>query len=114
MALITTIDNFDEFYSAMYENRREQFSLGAWEAIYDHLYSISEDMGKDMIVDCIAICCDFVEYRSVENFLNDYTDFSFSDDDLTDEEKLSEIEDYLNSKTDVIGVDADCILFQSF
>lgn len=115
MAIVQTIDNFSQFYAAIPDNRLSQFSCGAWEAIFDYLNDLSDETGEDIELDCVGICCGWSEYNSIDDFLRDYShDFEFSDADADEEEKLSEIEDYLNQNTMVIGVEPDCILFQSF
>lgn len=113
MAIVQTLNTFSSFYDAIFERRKDQFSVRAWEAIYDYLEALSDDMGEDIEFDCISVCCEYVEYESIEDFVNEY-DFEFSGDDLTEEEQISEIEDYVNKNTTVIGVDPDCILFAIF
>ena len=41
--------------------RADQFSTEALEAIYEHLDTLSEDIGEDIELDVIAICCEFSE-----------------------------------------------------
>ena len=48
--------------------RGEQFSFEALETLFDLLTWMSEDSGNDFVVDVIALCCEFAEYESVEDF----------------------------------------------
>lgn len=41
--------------------RKDQFSYEALVAIYEYLEDLSEDIGEDIELDVIEICCDFSE-----------------------------------------------------
>lgn len=113
MAIVQTIDSFNQFYAAIYDTRLDQFSRYAWEKIYDYLEEVSDATEEPIEFDCVAWCCEFSEYEDINAFVNCYG-FEFSSDDLDDEEKLEEIEVWLNDKTTVLCVKEDCILFVNF
>jgi hypothetical protein len=54
------IDLFDE------HNRSENFNWEARKALFDHLESVSEDIGENLTVDIIALCCDFKQLNKDE------------------------------------------------
>lgn len=59
MYTVVTLDSFrDAFYRA---GRKEQFSYEGQEALFNHLQKLENDMGEEIELDVIAICCDYVE-----------------------------------------------------
>ena len=46
--------------------RENQFSTKALKAIYEYLDDLSEDIGEDIELDVIAICCEFSEITFAE------------------------------------------------
>tara|TARA_R100000008_G_scaffold36232_1_gene20662 strand:+ start:261 stop:560 length:300 start_codon:yes stop_codon:yes gene_type:complete len=52
--------------------RPKNFSYEGLEALYNYLEQLSEDTGEDIELDVIAICCEYTEYDSLEEVLNDY------------------------------------------
>lgn len=74
MALSTTIDNGYQLEQLFEQcGRANHFSHEGYNALYDYLNELSEDMGEDLHVDVIALCCDFTEYESWEALYNEYT-----------------------------------------
>jgi len=63
MAIISKITNSTEFIHEwmQWEERREQFSRPALEALFEYLDDFSEEMGEDIELDVVAICCDYSE-----------------------------------------------------
>tara|TARA_B100000287_G_scaffold110706_2_gene103062 strand:+ start:215 stop:514 length:300 start_codon:yes stop_codon:yes gene_type:complete len=60
------------FMDRFNEVRPKNFSYEGLEALYNYLEQLSEDTGEDIELDVIAICCDYTEYDSLEEVLNDY------------------------------------------
>ncbi len=56
---VTSEDFVDTFLRS--ELRREQFSVPALWALYEHLSDLAEDIGEPLAFDMIAICCEWVE-----------------------------------------------------
>ena len=67
--------------------RSNQFSYDAYEYIFNYL----EEMGEDVELDVVAICCDITE-SSEEDIRRDYK--------LPEDES---VEDYLSERTSIIG-----------
>lgn len=81
--MIKTISK-NEFCQAFKDmNRESNFSWDAREAIFDHLESLENDMDKQTEMDVIAVCCEWSEYASLEEFQADYS---------TDYESIEDIE----------------------
>ncbi len=60
------------FMDRFNEVRPKNFSYEGLEALYNYLEQLSEDTGEDIELDVIAICCEYTEYDSLEEVLNDY------------------------------------------
>ena len=52
--------------------REEQFSLAGLSALYDLITEWAEDSGEPFKLDVIGLCCDFTEYDTIEEALEDY------------------------------------------
>jgi len=89
MAIVDTLTK-DEFIRRFLEIRPENFSVYGLEALYDELEELSEGLGENIEFDPIAICCDYTEYDSIEEAIEDYPSVENFDhlDDLTDVLKL--------------------------
>jgi len=91
-----------DFTSAFHRmNRGEQFSYKGLIALYDYLEQYEEDTGEQIELDVIAICCEYAEYESLEEFQEDYGD---------DYQSIDEIEQV----TTVISVDDDGFIILQF
>lgn len=54
--------------------RPNVFSTTALEALYNYLDNYAKENGEDFRLDVIALCCEFCEYTSLEEFASDYGD----------------------------------------
>ena len=102
--LVKTIsfnDFVDEFRNY---GREDQFSYEGKKALFDYLNDLSEDIGESIELDIIGICCDFTEYDSLEEFLDDYG-YTIGD--------INDIEDIQNYTT-MIPIDSQSFIIQKF
>lgn len=60
------VQAFDDY------NRSDNFSREARFALYDYIIQLEEDIGEEIELDVISICCAFSEYSSLEEFNEDY------------------------------------------
>ena len=79
-----------QFRDAMV-NDRFGFSYEGATALFDYLTELEEDTGSEFDFDPIAFSCDWTEYDSLEEALNDCSDDYKTIDDLRDETKVIEI-----------------------
>lgn len=81
MALIYTLDKstFSHLFD-MYK-REDSFTSLARDRLYDYLSGLSEDMGSDIEVDVIEICCNWSEYTEWE-LVREYGHLCDSDTDI--------------------------------
>ena len=52
--------------------RDEQFSYAGLSALYDYLEQLGDDIGEEIELDVIALCCEYAEYDSLAEFREDY------------------------------------------
>ena len=89
---------FEEF------GRANNFSYEGKRALYDYLSELAEDLGEPMELDVIAICCDFTEYNSIEEFNNNYSHA------IGEIKSIEDIDYY----TIVIPINKDSFIIQDF
>ena len=58
--------------------RKDQFSQSALEVLYDFY----EELGENMELDIITICCEWTEYASAEDLWVDFRNCEFTEDGL--------------------------------
>lgn len=121
MALIEKISSSDLYNLACKISRGNNFSPKGWRAIGDYLESLSEDMGEDIEIDIIAICCDYSMAESAEDAFMQFSYKHGSDlptmevwEDMGEDEKLETIGEFLRNKTSVATCEDDLIIWQAF
>ena len=65
MAIKQTVTESD-FRDAFQAIRPDNFTYEGLGVLYEYLESMSEDIGEDIELDVIALCCDFTEYSEDE------------------------------------------------
>lgn len=67
--------NFYDFERAFVDMGREnQFTYEGKKALFDHLEEYEESTDNRIELDVIALCCDFQEFESLEDFKCQYGD----------------------------------------
>ena len=66
---VTESDFVDAFDQA---NRSENFSRQGRQALYDAFIQYEEDMGEEIDFDVIAVCCEYTEYESIDEYNEAY------------------------------------------
>lgn len=98
--------SFDDFLKEFEKHGRgEQFSYEGKKALFEYLNELSEDLGEPFELDVIALCCEFTQYNSLEDFNRDYS-YSLGYD-------IKDIED-INDYTIVIPVGDETFIIQDF
>ena len=95
-----SINKYD-FARAFEQVRPDNFSRAGLSALYEYFEQLEEDIGNPIELDVIAICCEYAEYESLEEFQEDYGD---------DYQSIDEIEQV----TTVITVDDDGFIILQF
>ena len=95
-----TINEFD-FVQAFKELRPNNFSKAGLFALYDYLEQLEDDIGEEIELDVIALCCEYAEYDSLAEFREDYGE---------DYNTMQDIEYH----TTVIMIDNESFIIQQF
>jgi hypothetical protein len=51
---------------------KDNFSFFAQASLYDYFEELEEDTGEKIEFDPIAICCEYSEYKDIEEYNQDY------------------------------------------
>jgi hypothetical protein len=65
---LTRIDFVDWFK----KYRENNFSYMGLDALFDYLENLEEDSGQQIEFDPVAICCEYSEYDSLEEIIEQY------------------------------------------
>ena len=96
-----TIDRYQFKHAFQKMGREDNFSYAGLSALFDYLEQYEDDMGEEIELDVIALCCEYTEYDSLAEFRNDYG------------EDYNTMED-IEYKTQVIMIDDDSFIIQQF
>jgi len=66
-----TRNDFIEWFRKS-EQRKNQFTYEGLDALFDHLEEYEEGTGEKIEFDPIAICCDYTEYKNIEEYKENY------------------------------------------
>ena len=105
-----------DFVKRFQDIRPNQFSRTGLDELFNYLTYLEQDTGEQIEFDCIALCCEFVEYENLTELTEDYRNIfeeSYNDDDLSDIEK-SDIIEILERYTEIIHFSKNCILIKQF
>jgi hypothetical protein len=71
--MINTVskNDFIEWFKKS-EQRNNQFTYEALNALFDHLEEYEEGTGEKIEFDPIAICCEFTEYENIKEYNKNY------------------------------------------
>ena len=75
------------FRNAFQAIRPDSFSYKGLEVLFDYLEDLEDQTGEKIELDVIAICCDFSEYESLEEFQGEYNDITLNNQSM---DELSE------------------------
>lgn len=103
--LVKKVSFYDFLEEFKRHGRENQFSYEAKRALFEYLNELSEDLGEPIELDIIALCCEFSEYQSLQDFNNDYS-YSLGHD-------VDCINDIYNYTT-VIQIDKNSFIIQDF
>ena len=92
--------SFCNFYDE-FECRRNNFSYEGLQALYNYLEDYEESIGEKIELDVIALCCEYTEYESLEEYNTNYG------------EEVETIED-ISDKTTVIKIDDEKFIIQDY
>lgn len=106
----TTVSVYD-FRDAFQKIRPGNFSYDGLRVLFDYFEQLEEDIGEEMELDVIGICCDFAEsdWRSIA------ADYSIEiDENENEEEQEAQVLDYLADQDALIGQSETGIVYRQF
>ena len=65
--------NFSTFCDSFSDTYKNNFTYGGKRALFDYLEQLSEDMGENIELDTIALCCEYSEYSDMEEIKDQYS-----------------------------------------
>ena len=103
--MIQTITEWDFVKSFDDVNRATNFTVAGRKALFE----MFEELAPDMELDPIAVCCEYTEYASLEEWKQDY-EYVAEDEDEEDDYAL----DYLRDQTIVLELANGGIIIQAY
>lgn len=96
----------DSFGQGSYQ---KNFSYEGKQALYDYLTNSEEELGEEIELDTVALCCDFVEYACALDYAQSFSEFEFNEED-SEEEKEKKALEFLQDSTQVIEFEGGIII----
>ena len=107
-----SFSNFCDSFSDIYKNN---FTYEGKKALFDYLEQSADDMGENIELDTVALCCEYSEYESAIECAKNYFTFALSDiDTITADEAEAEALQFLQDNTQVIELENGSIIINNF
>tara|TARA_R100000808_G_C2051821_1_gene87043 strand:+ start:121 stop:423 length:303 start_codon:yes stop_codon:yes gene_type:complete len=71
---------------------KNNFSYEGLLALFEYFEELEDDIGEEIELDVVAICCDYTEYDNLNDFNADYN-YQYTRDELEEETEVIEIPD---------------------
>ena len=84
--------------------REDNFSYAGLMALHEWLEQYEKDTGIEIELDVIALCCEFVEYENMAEFVSDY---GYTKGSYIDGDDISDL-------TTIIPIDETAFIMQAF
>ena len=81
----------EDFRKAFKDTRPNQFSYDALTALYNYFEQLEDDIGEELDLDIIAVCCDYCEYKDFQELKSNYLNIKTLDE-LKDRTEIIPIE----------------------
>jgi hypothetical protein len=109
--------NKSMFMDAFKALRPDNFSYAGLSALFDYLESYEEELGEEIELDVIALCCEFREYPSAVEAAEECSGESFdedNEDDEDDEDNEDDALEWLQDHTLALVVKGGGVIVQDF
>jgi hypothetical protein len=113
-----TLERFCESFTSIPSNN---FSSEGMKALFSHLNDFEEQSGDEIELDPIALCCEYTEYDSAYDAMEQYQPEDMpvegeDGDDLLEVQEKNEKEalSWLQDRTTVIEVEGGKVIIQNF
>jgi hypothetical protein len=81
----------EDFRRAFESTRPKQFSYDGLIALYNYFEQLEDDIGEELDLDVIAVCCDYCEYKNFQELKSNYLNIKTLDE-LKDRTEIIPIE----------------------
>lgn len=106
-----TSDTFSDFCDAFdHMGRQDAYTYAGKRALFDYLEQFEDECGVEIELDVIALCCDYSEYTSAADCIDECGYGYTRDEDHDDDEHEEACLDYLRDHTTVIEFDGGIII----
>ena len=85
--------NIYDFEREFKRFERNNFSWDGLKALFEYLEEYEEDTGEEIELDVVALCCDYAEYDSLNEYNSDYGTKYSEIDAIQDDTTLIKIDD---------------------
>ena len=107
----TTVSRYDFERAFVDADRKENFSYEALGLLFDYFEELESDLGEEIELDVIAICCEYSE-DTPEAIANNYWDRDSVPDD--EEELRGQVREYLEANTTLVGETSTGFVYLAF
>jgi hypothetical protein len=83
--------NFSQFCDSFGGSYKDNFSYEGKRALFDYLEQYSEEVGEDIELDPIALCCEYTEYDNLKDLQEQYPNIE-SEEDLLEKTAVIPVE----------------------
>lgn len=113
--------SFSQFCDSFSDTYKDNFTYKGKRALFDYLENYEEESGEDIELDPIALCCEYSEYDSALEAMQEYQPEDMPNegeegDDLIEIEEKNEkaAHAWLEDKTEVIDVEGGGVIIAQF
>jgi hypothetical protein len=111
----TSVNYYDFVRAFEQADRAGQFTRAGLCALYNYLGEYEEDCGCEIELDVIALCCDYSEHESLqewahEYFSNAWEELGFDCQDCDDDAFDDAIREFINDNGQLIEFDSGIIV----
>ena len=85
--------NMYDFERAFKRYERDNFSYDGLKALFEYLEEYEDSTGEEVELDVIALCCEYTEYDSLNEYNDDYGTKYSEIDAIQDDTTLIKIDD---------------------
>ena len=71
---------------------KNNFSYKGLHALFEYFEQLEDDIGEEIELDVVAICCDYTEYDNLNDFNAEYK-YQYTMDELLEDTEVIEIPD---------------------
>ena len=100
--MFTPVSEYDFRASFIIHDRKDQFSFKALEALFSYITELEDDLGEQIQLDIEALCCEWTEYKSAIEAIEDYGTDEF--------ENENDAIEWFQDRTQVIKFDGGILI----